>query len=183
MSSSSVSASDPATWFTTLARTLTLPLGLSDVDGEPEISLPEGRSALGSLASQAEWTTFATVPVVRCRCAFRQLDGLRAELGLPAPASLKVDVEGAERLVFRGAEGLARLRLSTSGLVRGLRPVRTVVRLRAERGAQRACHLRLPLSVCLPGWLGAPRTDTRLPRAPGIPRRLRHRRLSARPAR
>jgi len=73
---------------------------LSDTDGTVEFHVTEWDHMLGSLSNwTGQPTKTLTVPA-------RALDSLISEGTVPKPQVLKVDVEGAELLVFRGAEKL-----------------------------------------------------------------------------
>jgi FkbM family methyltransferase len=73
---------------------------LSESDGTVEFHVSEWDHMLGSLAN---WTG---QPTKTLAVPARTLDSLIAEGEVPKPQVLKVDVEGAELLVFRGAEQL-----------------------------------------------------------------------------
>jgi FkbM family methyltransferase len=73
---------------------------LSERDGEVEFHISNWDHMLGSMAN---WTGQPTQAV---SVAARSVDSLLAEGALPRPQVLKVDVEGAELLVFRGADEL-----------------------------------------------------------------------------
>lgn len=73
---------------------------LSESDGTVEFHVSEWDHMLGSLAN---WTGQPTKTIA---VPARSLDSLIAEGAVPKPQVLKVDVEGAELLVFRGAEQL-----------------------------------------------------------------------------
>ena len=73
---------------------------LSEGDGTVEFHISDWDHMLGSLANWTGQPTQAvTIPA-------RSIDSLLAEGALPKPQVLKVDVEGAEMLVFRGADQL-----------------------------------------------------------------------------
>ena len=75
---------------------------LSDAEGATEFFVPEWDHMLGSIAN---WTGQPTrTLMVRCHT----LDSLVADGSVRRPDVLKVDVEGAELLVFRGADRLLR---------------------------------------------------------------------------
>lgn len=69
-------------------------VALGDVEGQAWLHVPDGIAARGHLSMNG---TGIAVPV-------RRLDALIAEEGLPAPDFVKVDVEGAELAVLRGAQ-------------------------------------------------------------------------------
>jgi FkbM family methyltransferase len=73
---------------------------LSEGDGTVEFHISEWDHMLGSMSN---WTGQPTKTV---SVPARSLDSLIAEGVVPKPQVLKVDVEGAELLVFRGAEKL-----------------------------------------------------------------------------
>jgi FkbM family methyltransferase len=75
-------------------------LCLSDHDGSVEFHISDWDHMLGSLAN---WTG---QPTRTMAIPARSIDSLIAEGAVPKPQVLKVDVEGAELLVFRGAEHL-----------------------------------------------------------------------------
>ena len=78
------------------------PVALSDREGELEFCCPTpGREGHGSLRPNESFTVQQTI---RVRC--RPLDAVCDELRLPAVDVLKLDAEGAERLVFQGATRL-----------------------------------------------------------------------------
>lgn len=88
------------------APVLPLPYGLSDCDGAMEVVVPRGKWSLASLARQEAWTDWlgqGSTETVAFRCQFRSLDAAIADQDLPAPDLIKIDVEGAECLVLRGA--------------------------------------------------------------------------------
>ena len=71
---------------------------LSEQDGAVEFHVSEWDHMLGSLAN---WTGQPTKTIA---VPARSIDSLIVEGTVPRPQVLKVDVEGAELLVFRGAE-------------------------------------------------------------------------------
>ncbi len=73
---------------------------LSERDGAVEFHISDWDHMLGSMA---DWTGQPTQGV---SVAARSVDSLLAEGAVPSPQVLKVDVEGAELLVFRGADKL-----------------------------------------------------------------------------
>lgn len=73
---------------------------LSEQDGSVDFHISDWNHMLGSLANwSGEPTTTVTVPA-------RSIDSLIEEGLIPTPQVLKVDVEGAEMMVFRGADKL-----------------------------------------------------------------------------
>ena len=74
-----------------------------DVEGEVTLHFQPGYTVSSSLTSFAAATESATVPM-------RRLDALLGETGISHVDLLKIDVEGAEELVLRGAgEALSRI--------------------------------------------------------------------------
>lgn len=69
-------------------------IALGEVEGQAYLHVPEGASARGHLTEGKAGTA---VPV-------RRLDTLIAAEGLPVPDFIKIDVEGAELAVLRGAQ-------------------------------------------------------------------------------
>lgn len=85
---------------------------LSDFDGESV--LVQNTIDIG-LASMSHLEGYGGTPKIqrqttntRVTVGVRRLDGLVEELGLPAPTVVKIDVEGAESHVVKGAMGLLR---------------------------------------------------------------------------
>ncbi len=84
------------------SHVITQPFALSDHEGELEFSCPvPGQEGHGSLRPNA---SFAVQGTIRVRC--RPLDAVCSELQLPAVDVVKVDVEGGELQVFKGATRL-----------------------------------------------------------------------------
>lgn len=78
-------------------------VAVSNANGTVTLHVPEDHS-MGSLA---RWhATHGQAGATAHPCRAVALDTYIDEAGLPAPDFLKVDVEGAERLVFEGARGL-----------------------------------------------------------------------------
>jgi FkbM family methyltransferase len=73
---------------------------LSDADGSIDFHISDWDHMLGSMS---DWTG---QPTKTLTLPARSVDSLIAEGAVPAPDVMKVDVEGAEMLVFRGAERL-----------------------------------------------------------------------------
>lgn len=78
------------------------PVALGDREGELEFCCPTpGREGHGSLRPNE---SFAVYQTIRVRC--RPLDAVCDELRLPVVDLIKLDAEGAEMLVFKGATRL-----------------------------------------------------------------------------
>lgn len=96
-------------------RVTVLPYALADEDGTAEFQVDDVQSASGTLSKVTGGDACvgrrnlglgpltATVPC-------RRLDTVVAAEGLPLPDVIKIDVEGAEALLLRGASGLLRER-------------------------------------------------------------------------
>jgi FkbM family methyltransferase len=83
-----------------LPQARVLPYAVSDVTGEAVLHVPE-MSEVASLS--AEYAKRDCGRAEPSPCAVRRLDDLVASGEVPRPDFVKVDVEGAELLVFRGA--------------------------------------------------------------------------------
>jgi FkbM family methyltransferase len=77
------------------APVVPFPIGVSDFNGTRNLCFCKNNSGLSSLGGIAdgEWI----------ECRFAMLDSVRETFALPEPDFMKVDVEGAELLVFHGA--------------------------------------------------------------------------------
>jgi FkbM family methyltransferase len=94
---------------------ITVPLGLSDGELAGTIHVPNGEFEMGSMAAPEAWSDAQSgAELSKHRAHFVTLDSFMAKNALPDPQFMKVDVEGAELLVLRGAEGL---------FARGVRPM------------------------------------------------------------
>ena len=82
-------------------RILVLERGLSGINGEASLFIPEGASSVGTLEARGD-ALGKTVKVPLSRG-----DTLLDEFpGLPPPAFIKIDVEGHESSVFQGLSGI-----------------------------------------------------------------------------
>lgn len=77
-----------------------LPVLLGDEDGLAELFVP-GQATHASVVARAAGTPSMTAPITT-------LDALIAKQTVPVPATIKIDVEGSELNVFRGARRLLR---------------------------------------------------------------------------
>jgi FkbM family methyltransferase len=86
------------------APIFTMPFGLAEQDKTAIVHVPDGRFEFGSLAQPDELAqVFPDMTIARYECRFMTLDGfLRSSEGLVADL-WKIDVEGAELFVLRGA--------------------------------------------------------------------------------
>jgi FkbM family methyltransferase len=117
-----------------------LPMALADEDGVAAFQVDDVQSASGTLdkvtggepcVGRRNLGLGPRTAQVLCR----RLDTAVAEAGLPAPHVIKIDVEGAEALLLRGAEGvLARHAPKLLIELHGIAETRAVLRLLDEFG-------------------------------------------------
>jgi FkbM family methyltransferase len=115
-------------------------LALADFDGLDEFQIDDLSSASGSLnvvtrgaASQGR-KQYGFTPLTQ-KVAVAKLDTLMERGDLPIPNLIKVDVEGAEERLLKGALGL--LKKHSPNLIielHGAEPARAVIRLLSEEG-------------------------------------------------
>lgn len=76
-------------------------VAVSDTNGESSLFVPGD----ASMASLKDWTDKQHGPVTQVRCSTTTIETL-IDSGLPFPKFIKIDIEGAELKVFKGAERL-----------------------------------------------------------------------------
>ncbi len=87
--------------FANHSRVLVLERGLSSINGEASLFIPDGASSVGTLEAR-EGVAGKTAKVLLSRG-----DSLLDEFpGVPPPALIKIDVEGHESAVFQGLSGI-----------------------------------------------------------------------------
>jgi FkbM family methyltransferase len=101
------------------APIIPLPIGLADSDKDATIQVPNGNFGFGSMSSANEWrraltSAMAEAKVVSYQVRLQRIDSFLAASSLPEPVFMKIDVEGAELFVLRGANEM---------FARGARPL------------------------------------------------------------
>lgn len=96
-------------------RVTVLPFALSDEDGTVEFQVDDMQTTSGTLSKvtggkASEGRQNLRLKPLTTQVASRRLDTAVAEEHLPPPDVIKIDVEGAEGLLLRGAAGLLRER-------------------------------------------------------------------------
>lgn len=94
-------------------RVTVLPLALSDEDGTAEFQVDDMQTTSGTLSKvtggeAAEGRRNLKLAPLTTRVPCSRLDTAVAEHGLPPPDVIKIDVEGAEAFLLRGATSLLR---------------------------------------------------------------------------
>ncbi len=97
------------------APIVTIPAGLAERVSSAAVSVPSKNFARGSLAAQERWKEVQRVQdITTYQCEFLTLDVALGQREWPTPQFVKIDVEGAELFVLRGA---------TQSFARGFRPI------------------------------------------------------------
>jgi FkbM family methyltransferase len=96
-------------------RVTILPMALADEDGMAEFQVDDMQTSSGTLSKvtggePSEGRKNLRLGPLTDQVLCRRLDTVVAEEGLPFPDVIKIDVEGAEPLLLRGAAGLLRER-------------------------------------------------------------------------
>lgn len=87
--------------FANHSRVLVLERGLSSINGEASLFIPDGASSVGTLEAREG------VPGKTAKVLLSRGDSLLDEFpGVPPPALIKIDVEGHESAVFQGLSGI-----------------------------------------------------------------------------
>jgi len=88
------------------APIVTVPLGLGDERRAATLQVPDGRFQMASLAPAETWSHAQPGCISSHRIALTTLDAFLTDSRMPRPTFLKIDTEGAEWLVLRGASAL-----------------------------------------------------------------------------
>ncbi len=104
------------------APIIPLAIGLADSDKDATIQVPDGNFGFGSMSSVNEWKRALTLTMAEAELASYQvrlqsMDSFLAASSLPEPVFMKIDVEGAELFVLRGANEM---------FARGVRPLMVI---------------------------------------------------------
>jgi hypothetical protein len=83
---------------------ITLPYGLAESEKTATMQIPNGLFEMASLAEAEPWTEAQQgARLIESDCAFLSIDAFMEGRQFRAPHFVKIDVEGAELLVLRGA--------------------------------------------------------------------------------
>lgn len=86
------------------ANIITIPIGLSDKNGETSINIPNGDYGMGSIAPSNTWKHITNgTEIVSQKCFLLTFDYFLKITNTATPDFIKIDVEGAELLLLKGA--------------------------------------------------------------------------------
>jgi FkbM family methyltransferase len=89
------------------APIVTIPCGLADSEKQAAVSVPDGVFGMGSIADASRWASVQGAAQIRSYpVLLTTIDGFLASTGSRVPDFIKIDVEGAELFVLRGAAEL-----------------------------------------------------------------------------
>jgi FkbM family methyltransferase len=89
------------------APIVAVPLGLADSERRATVNVPNGEFGMGSIAESAAWADVQRgAQISSFEVSLTTLDDFLRSTSLLPPTFMKIDVEGAELFVFRGATKL-----------------------------------------------------------------------------
>ncbi|MFY9825867.1 MAG: FkbM family methyltransferase [Thermoanaerobaculia bacterium] len=151
-------------------RVTVLPMALADEDGTAEFQVDDVQTASGTLSkvtggAASEGRRNLRLAPLTEQVLCRRLDTVVAEEGLPLPDVMKIDVEGAEPLLLRGAAELLReKRPSLVVELHGAAVAREVISL--LHGFGYVCAARVSTRIHAAGY--GPVDLSTLPRVEGL---------------
>jgi FkbM family methyltransferase len=137
-------------------RVTVLPMALADEDGMAEFQVDDVQTSSGTLSKvtggmASEGRRNLRLAPLTDQVLCRRLDTVVAEEKLPPPDVIKIDVEGAEALLLRGAAGLLRGRRPDLVVeLHGAEPARAVLSL--LHGFGYACAARVSARIHPAGY-------------------------------
>jgi FkbM family methyltransferase len=137
-------------------RVTVLPMALADEDGMAEFQVDDVQTSSGTLSKvtggmPSEGRRNLRLAPLTDQVLCRRLDTVVAEEKLPLPDVIKIDVEGAEALLLRGAAGLLRERRPALVVeLHGAGPARAVISLLQDFGY--ACAARVSTRIHPAGY-------------------------------